>query len=185
MLYSHLIRYPSILLCLFLSACATLPEDHQWPEGIPPKSYFTEYYSRDKAHQEVLSQSEYLTWVHRYYFGWQLYRRGWLQATDELLATLHDPEQKGYAHQKMIKLGTLIAPEWAKNHEYRVITTRHMLIWGNALNESVVRKEQMLTLDKIAEDVNDLLTGKIKPKHIHSNRYYVQEPFEDSSAMIE
>lgn len=174
-----------LLLCATLSACATLPKGHQWPESIPPRSYFTDYYSRDKASQSVLPQSEYLTWVHRFYFGWELYRRGLLQATDELLATLPEPSEQNYARHKMIKLGTLIAPEWAKNHQYRVINSRHMLIWGNALNEAMVKKQQLLILDKISHDAEHLLAGKLKPKQIYNDRYYPQEAFGAMDELID
>lgn len=165
---------------VFLAACSTTQRNlsqPNWPEQLPPLSYFTDYYAQDPEHQEVLSESGYLNWIKRFYLGWELYRRGWLQATDELVATLDDPEDKRIARERAEEIGRLVSPEWAKARNYRVINTRHLTIWGNALNKSMVKQEQLIMLDKILSDVKILLDRKLQPKDIASNRYYEPESF--------
>jgi len=162
---------------LFLTSCSMAPGKDQWPTNIPPRSYFVEYYSRDIPHQAILNEEDYLTWVHRFYFGWELYGRGWLQATQELVDSLKTPKDKQYAQRVMLKVGALIAPEWAKNKRFRVINIGHISIWGNSLNDAIVRKEQLQTLDKIHKDVQALLQKKITPSVIDYDRYFKQEAF--------
>ncbi|MEM7617528.1 MAG: hypothetical protein AAF195_04020 [Pseudomonadota bacterium] len=169
----------TIVLFLSLSACSTLPLDSNWPDTIPQRSYFIDYYNQDRKHRQVVNQDEYLKWIHRFYFGWELYRRGWLQATDELVATINDSQQKAIAKEKSLLIGKLVAPEWAKNRAYRVINTKHIAIWGNAISESIVRGEQLAILDKILDDVTDLLARNIQPKEISKSRYYLLENFGD------
>jgi hypothetical protein len=84
-----------------VTSCAIVNVSESWPDNIPSRSYFVSYYGKDKEHQEVLNQNDYLRWVHRFYFGWELYRRGWLQATDELVQTLDDPQEKLIAQKKV------------------------------------------------------------------------------------
>jgi len=111
-------------------------------------------------------------WVNRFYYGWTLYRRGWVRATNELTASLSDPEDKQHALDMMFTIGKQVSAEWAKNKRHRVINTKHLSIWGNSLNQSVVKKEQLYILDRILEDVNLLLAQEIQPKDVDTHRYY-------------
>jgi len=168
-----------LLMLLLVTACSITTYTDIWPENIPSRNYFTHYYAQDKAHQNVLSQDDYLTWVHRFYFGWKLYKRGWLQTTDELKKTLSTVPEQQLAAQKMYELGRLVAPEWAKNTRYRVINTRHISIWGVSLTESINQGEQLMMLDSISRDVDALLAGTLQPRDIDYDRYYQyeEEPF--------
>ncbi len=172
---------PVVLLIIlgisFLTACSIAPGKNEWPTNIPPRSYFVAYYAQDIPHQAILKKEEYLTWVHRFYFGWELYGRGWLQATEELVNSLKNPKEKQYAKRIMLKVGALVAPEWAKNKKFRVINTRHISIWGNSLHDAIARKEQLTTLDKIHADVDGLLEKRLSPSDIDYDRYFKQEPF--------
>jgi hypothetical protein len=170
----------ALLSLLILSACSTIDLANDWPDNIPPRSYYVDYYKRDAKHQKIVSEQEYLIWIHRFYFGWELYRRGWLQATDELVATIYKLEAKNDAREKALLIGKLVSAEWAKESNHRVINTRHLSIWGNSLTESIIRGEQLKTLDEILTDVNDLLAGKLKPADIKIDRYYVVEAFPDN-----
>ena len=168
---------PLLTLSLLVSGCSTYYKVKSWPEEIPSRSYFTDYYAQDTENQRLISEKEYLVWIHRFYYGWELYRRGWLRATDELVSTIDEPHEKVQARETSTTIGQLVAPEWAKNPNYRVINTRHLIIWGNALNESMIRDEQILILNQILSDVKALLDGDIKPKELASNRYYEPEEF--------
>lgn len=168
------------LLCLVVTACSTAPvdtNDDNWPENIPPREYFTDYYENDHDNRKVISEKSYLRWIHRFYFGWQLHKQGWLQATDELVQTLNTEEERQKALETALLIGKRVSPEWAKDKRHRVINTRHLIIWGNALNESIIQKEQQKILDKILNDVNTLLEKKISPRDIAANRYYEYESF--------
>lgn len=169
-----------IIIASMLAACSSAPNKDNWSTEIPQRSYFTDYYAQDPANQEMISQHEYLTWIHRFYFGWELYSRGWLQATDELAASLKTPEDKQSGREKMLGIGALISPEWAKNRNHRVINLRHINIWGNAINAAMVRKEQLTVLNLIRKDIDQLLARTMLPKDITSSRYHEEKPFEIS-----
>lgn len=167
----------TLLTTVLIAACSTAPSESQWPSNIPARSVFTDYYAQDHKHQEALNEQGYLTWVHRFYFGWELYRRGWLQATQELVDSLPTEEEKAIGKERMETIGNLIAPEWAKDKRYHLISTRHLSIWGNTLNDAVIHKEQLLKLDSILADVQGLLSKEIAAKEITAERYYPQQAF--------
>ncbi len=116
-----------------------------------------------------------MLWVQRFYLGWEIYKRGWLKMTDELLAEINDPKQAKIIEKKLNTLGFNISREWAKKSKQRRIYTRHVAIWGNALLESLDKGESLLLIDKVSDDVDALLAHKLEPKMITENRYYQQD----------
>lgn len=168
----------TLVLSLSLFSCSTLYKNSSWPSPLPPKYYFIDYYSYDKEHQKVLSLESYLVWIQRFYLGWKFYDRGWLKVTNEVSTTLKNKEDKKKSKEIMLKMGNRIAPEWAKNYQYRVINTRHLGIWGNAINQSIVNSEQLIILEKINRDVDALLDRTITPTDIADDRYYSVEDFD-------
>lgn len=167
------------LITLLIASCSSAPSKEKWPNNIPPRALFTEYYAQDIPHQKSLSEKGYLTWIHRFYFGWELYRRGWIQATNEFTDSITPDESKPQAKELMLETGRRIAPEWAKNKKHSVIKTRHLNIWGNSINSSIVNKTQMSTLTKIFHDVNALLERRMQPSEITADRYYPEQVFGD------
>jgi hypothetical protein len=165
-----------ISLALLFAGCATQKRiDHGWPADIPPRSYFESVYAADTANQQVQSETDYLVWVVRYYEGWELYRRGWKKATNELLTNIDDPTETEYLTDKMAGIGRSIAGEWAKKSNRRVIHTRHVSVWGNALLEAVARGEELQLVDSIERDVNKLLDKKLPLDAITLERYYARK----------
>jgi hypothetical protein len=163
-----------ISLYLFLiSACTHLKD--QWPDQVPSRTQFVKTYNSDSVNKSIQTQQEYMLWVQRFYLGWEIYKRGWLKMTDELLAEIDDPQQQKIIEKKMRSLGLKISREWAKKSKQRRIYTRHVAIWGNALLESLDKGESLLLIDKVNEDVNALLAHKLEPKMITENRYYQQD----------
>lgn len=162
-----------ILLLSLVSGCTHLRD--QWPDQVPSRTLFVNTYNDDTDNKDIQTQEEYLLWIQRFYLGWEIYRRGWLQMTDELVAEVDDPKQQKIIEKKMHNLGLKISREWAKKTKQRRIYTRHVAIWGNALLESLDKGESMLLIDKVNEDVNALLAHKIEPKMITENRYYAQD----------
>ncbi len=170
-------RMTIVSLLGMLVACSSTPRHTVWPVELPPKQYFVTYYQQDPDFQKITKLDTYLLWIRRFYFGWDFYRRGWLQATDELTATLNTHEEKVKGKRLMLAIGAKISAEWAKDRTLRVINTRHMIIWGNALNNSMVKKQQFSVLSLVKNDVESLLKREIKPKEIITSRYYNPEPF--------
>lgn len=162
---------------VLLSACVTAPEAEQWPQDMPPRSYFVDYYAQDKAHQQVLSERGYLTWIYRFYKGWELYSRGWLQATDELADSLTTPEDKAHGRELMEEIGLLISPDWAKSDPYRSITVRHVALWGNVILQAMVEDQQFPMLYHIRDDAKQMLAGNLDPKAVKKSRYMAEEAF--------
>jgi len=162
----------SIIFSLFLvSGCTHLKD--QWPDQVPSRTEFVNSYDEDTHNKNIQTREEYLLWVQRFYLGWEIYKRGWLKMTNELLAAVDEtPEQKKIIEAKMHDLGLKISREWAKKTKQRRIYTRHVAIWGNALLESLNNGECMLLIDKVNDDVDALLAHKIEPKIITENRYY-------------
>jgi hypothetical protein len=173
-----------LLTLLITSGCSSLQDkprhDFGWPKDLPTKEYFVQYYYDDANQQQASTLETYLLWVKRFYLGWELYQRGWLQATDELVESIAEPGDKIQAQEKAFAIGKLVAAEWAKDKRFRVINTRHLSIWGNALNESTLKDEQLLILDQILNDASTLLERGIQPRDIVANRYYEPEPFAEN-----
>jgi hypothetical protein len=73
----------TILLALItgLLACTTqskkMARSDAWPEHMPSRTYFIKVYEADAVNKEIQKREEYLTWILRFYNGWELYGRGW------------------------------------------------------------------------------------------------------------
>ena len=170
-----------IFTLLAISACSTaiLRSDQDWPRDLPPLDYYIDYYNQDPANQQAISLNEYLLWVRHLYLGWELYSNGWLALSGELANTIEDKRQREIAKQKLIVMGRIVSPEWAKHKKFSTIKTRHLIIWGNALNESPAHNEQLKIIDQVLADANLLIKGQLSAKDIRAERYYPQEPFDE------
>ena len=166
----------SLLLVLFLTACATQTASiSDWPRDIPPRAYFVAVYDADQRNQQVQTLNEYLVWVKRYYHGWELYRRGWNDVTEDLVTQMEDPVKAEEVRTKMDSIGRSIAGEWSKKSKSRKIFTRQVAIWGNALVESMNRGEELKLLNAVSGDVNGLLARQIPTDAITDDRYYLAD----------
>lgn len=146
-----------------------------WPADLPPLEYFISSYNEDPANMELISLDEYLLWVKRIYLGWELYRRGWLELSSNLSETIADETNRDIAKEKLAYMGKMISPEWAKHRKLSTIKTRHLLIWGKALDQSPEHNEQLEIIDKVLADANLLIMRQLTPKDILNDRYYPQE----------
>ena len=163
-------------LLLFFTACTTQSVvKRQWPEGIPAREYFESIYYADEENRAIQTVDEYLLWVVRYYQGWELYRRGWVDVTSDLVEQIDEPDIAKSVEDKMNKIGQSVAGEWAKKSKTRKIYTRHVAIWGNALVESLNRGEELKLIEIVADDVNGLLANRVPVDAITADRYYAQD----------
>lgn len=168
-----LIRYVLQTLSLATSAgCGLGPvRDIDWPEDIPPRSYYDRLYDSDAADRAAQTKDEYLTSVMRLYLGWEGFPRGWRDIKREAAATVSS-ERSEVVRNKFSRLGEFISGEWAKNSTSRVIFTSTVAAWGDALFEAAERQEIEALLDRVGEDVKSLLARQLDPEAITLDRYY-------------
>ena len=166
----------SLVVLVLLTACAThTPVQRDWPQGAPSLAYFEQVYAEDLRNQQEQTLDEYLLWVKRYYEGWELYRRGWLDVTQDLVMQIESPPLADEVNTKMYSVGRAIAGEWAKKTNKRKIFTRHVAIWGNALVESMNRGEELKLINIVQRDVDHLLADKLPVDAITADRYYAPD----------
>ncbi|MCE3251582.1 MAG: hypothetical protein K0Q67_592 [Cellvibrio sp.] len=169
-------RLPAILILISsLFACSSTKIARQtdsWPSEMPSRTYFLKVYEADDTNKQIQTQEEYLTWIVRFYNGWELYRRGWITMTDELIAQVENPHQVEEIRYKIDRIGRLVSGEWAKKSDTRTIYLRHVSIWGNALLESLDRDQALPLINRVNQDVDDLLANRINPDIITAERYF-------------
>ncbi len=170
------IRQLVILGLVMLPACATVQEnDTDWPERLPPHGYFLTSYQGDAINAGLQPLEQYLLWVKRFYRGWELYPSGWDNVTRDLLLRVKQPELADEIEEKMGRLGLVISAEWAKNNQTRLINSRQVSIWGNALIKSLEQGETLEILEQVAADVDDLLHHRISADAITASRFYAED----------
>ena len=167
----------SIFLCFaLLTACATQPpQQANWPTDIPPREFFIAHYESDLENKEDQDVDEYLLWVIRFYNGWELYRNGWSKVTEDSLYGVTDPVLAQEIRTKMGLIGEGIACEWAKNKKDRRILTRHIVVWGNALVESIKRDQELPLINRVLADVNNLLLNQVALDEVKAERYFPRD----------
>ena len=179
-------RYTALLILISgLFACTTqskkiAQQADVWPKDIPSRAYFLKVYDADDGNKKIQTQEEYLTWIVRFYNGWELYRRGWTKMTNELIDQIEDPQQAKEIRVKIDRIGRLVSAEWAKKSDTRTIYTRHVSVWGNALLESLDRNEALPLVNRVNKDVSDLLAHRINADVITAERYFpvdANDPF--------
>ena len=167
-----------ILSLLLLTACAShVPKEDQWPSDMPSRAFFVAAYESDADNKKGQDLDEYLLWVMRFYKGWELYRNGWTQVTSDSLIGVKNPHNAQEIKTKMDLIGSGIASEWAKNKSNRRVLTRHVVVWGNALIESIKRgePEEMILINRVLSDLNGLLEKNIDLDEVKADRYYPRD----------
>ncbi len=161
---------------MFLSACATrVPQADKWPTDIPSRAFFVAHYESDSENKDGQDVEEYLLWVLRFYKGWELYHNGWTQVTDDSLHGVTNPALAQEIKTKMDLIGEGIAGEWAKNKKDRRILTRHVVVWGNALIESIKRDQELAYINRVLADVNGLLQNQVALDDVKAERYFPRD----------
>lgn len=164
-----------IVFSLLLLACTTVSERaEQWSPSWPSVAVFELAYQADTANQTVQSADDYIRWIQRFYQGWTFYPEGWDWLTDRVLMGIDDATERRQITEQMFSLGLRISREWAKSSDYRVINTRHLLVWGNALKLSAARDQELWLSAKVSDDVNLLLALELQPSMIQKSRYFAE-----------
>ena len=161
-----------------LAGCTLAPvREVDWPADIPPKSYYERLYDNDAADRAAQTEDEYLTWVIRFYVGWEGFPSGWRDISREASDTV-PPERHEVVRNKFSRLGKFISGEWAKDAVSRVIFTNTVAVWGDALFEAAEREEVEALLDRVGGDVESLLARQLDPETITLDRYYADTDYE-------
>jgi hypothetical protein len=165
-----------LLGLLLLSACASRsPQVMNWPSDIPSREFFIAHYESDLENKQGQDLDEYLLWVLRFYKGWELYSNGWTQVTEDSLHTVTDPILAHEIKTKMNLIGESVAGEWAKNKKDRRILTRHVVVWGNALIESIKRDQELTLVNRVLADVYGLLAQQVALDEVIAERYFPRD----------
>jgi len=173
------LRLQSLLLWLvffLLPGCAiqTQVEELQgWPAELPPSQPFRAAWLADTGNQGFQSEDEYLQWVQRFYQGSTLVP-GWLEVSDQVLGRLGAAEQQNVS-RRLLPLGIRIGTEWAKDNAVRLINTRMVAVWRDALLEALRREDLEAFLLLLEQDVTALIDGNLMPDAIQFERYYTDE----------
>ena len=168
-----------------LGACVSVPEKEvSWSSAWPPESLFVAAYEAELDNQAVQSADNYMRWIRRFYQGWTFYSEGWDWLTDRVLVGIDDDAQRLQITQHMYSMGMRISREWAKSSNHRVINTRHLLVWGEALKLSAARDQELWLAVKVSADIDRLLALELDPSMIKSSRYYADSvPAVDSDEL--
>tara|TARA_R110000824_G_scaffold318073_1_gene505251 strand:+ start:75004 stop:75534 length:531 start_codon:yes stop_codon:yes gene_type:complete len=159
-----------------LSACSTLYESDDWPQTLPSKNYFTEYYQRNVDNHPYQTVEDYLAWVRIFYQG-NVLSIGWEELSEGVLVELPDAKKTEY-EKRMFTLGQRIGAEWALDNSVRLIDTRSASVWSDALLEAIYLKELEAFIFKMENDVDSILTGRLNKNEIAFTRYYDEEEIE-------
>lgn len=164
----------AVLLCItLLTCCAVQQADPLWPSDIPPRNYFERQWRMDSSNQLLQSEEEYLTWIKRFYQGYNL-APGWEVMLAQVESRIAVRERKA-TRETLFELGGIIGSEWAKSNKVRKVNTRSVAIWRDALRESITQNDLENFLLRLRQDVDALLSGKIANNQIVFDRYYVDE----------
>lgn len=159
-----------LVLLLCLQACAGGRVLEQWPKDIPQQSYFRQVYAADEDNRGRQSEQEYLTWVARFYQGWELMPFGWEDITDSVLVDLPSREHRGL-ERRMRRLGAQISAEWAKDNGVRLIDSGMLGLWAEVMQAEYSPDYRQVAVDLIARDVGQLLNGVLTREYVDEQRY--------------
>lgn len=161
------------LLSLLLTGCVSVRDNtDSWPTDLPPQAYFNDYYETSDENRSVQTREAYLKWVGRFYEGWVLYAQGWNWLSEKVMSEMDDVQARDRVRVKMAELGRMIGAEWAQDGDYRVINTSNLLVWGDAVKESVELGKEEWLADQVLADVGLLLQGGLVSKSIKLSRYF-------------
>jgi hypothetical protein len=174
-------RLACAFLLFLLHACASTPpgttDVAAWPDNIPDRLVFERAWTQDRANGKVQAEEEYLTWVQRFYQGFNT-APGWLEMCAEVGERV-DPETAAREAPRLVNLGMRISREWAKDNGVRSIDSAMVSAWRGALLEAMYQNDLPGFLDRLDADVSALIAGRLEGDLISLDRYYAVEDFED------
>ncbi len=164
-----------VALGLLVGCVGPRQASENWPESLPPLSFFKDVYYADEKNQPQQTLNKYLRWVRNFYEGFELYGQGWNDFVPDVLAEIEDPQKRAEVERQLYYLGRDISGEWAKYDEKRVIHTRHLSVWGNAMRTAMAEGEILGVVNRVEQDVEVLLNRTLPPEQINADRYHEQD----------
>lgn len=137
---------------------------------MPSRQAFEQLYEADVQNQTLQSKQEYLTWVIRFYKGWDILPLGWEAIQGAVMAGI-DEDHRSVSKAKLTYLGRLIANDWAKHNSVRHIDTKMLSVWGDVIQAAMEQGKGSATIDQITQDVLDLLRETLARQAVQTKRY--------------
>lgn len=164
-------RFSAIVLLSALSAgCISSGVLENWPEEIPEQRYFKQLYRADTVNRDRQSEQEYLTWVARFYQGWELMPIGWDDIAGSVLVDL-EPEQYQRVDRHLQRIGEQVSAEWAKDNSVRQIDSGMLSLWAGVMQADFAADYRVSAVELIAQDVALLLDGRLAATAVNEYRY--------------
>lgn len=165
------------LLLIMLGACSSARVLTEWPATVPDQQIFLQVYEQDAANQAEQTNVQYLTWVVRFYEGWEMMPTGWNDMTPVALSDLNAQQSESVSEMRD-ELGVLIAAEWAKDNSVRTIDTAMLSLWGGVMVAALEPEVRIDAIELITDDVKRVLAGELAPARINDERYTERLPIE-------
>lgn len=173
-MYLSILKFlPGLAALLLIGACATPVPDTPWPAEVQEPTSFSAVWRSDAVNQPLQTETEYLTWVLRFYEGFNMVP-GWLSMSEQVGTRLTERERAAVAATLEV-LGTRMATEWAKDNSVRLVSTRMVAVWRDALLEALAQEDLPAYLQKLDEDLTAILSGELGGDDIVFERYYYDE----------
>ncbi len=173
-MYLSMLKFlPGLAALLLISACATPVPATLWPADVPDANGFSEVWGSDPANQPLQTEAEYLSWVLRFYQGFNMVP-GWLSMSEQVGMRLNERERSVVA-ATLQSLGARMAAEWAKDNSVRLVSTRMVSVWRDVLLESLAQEDLPAFLLKLDEDLTAILARELGGDEIVFERYYFDE----------
>lgn len=164
-----------ISLSLLTGCVGPRQASENWPQSLPPLEFYKDVYYADQKNQPQQTLNNYLRWVRNFYQGFELYRQGWNDFVPQVLADVEDPQKRSEVERQLYYLGRDISGEWGKYDEKRLIRTRHLSVWGNAMRTAMATGDVLEIINEVEQDVEALLNRTLDPDEINADRYYEQD----------
>jgi len=166
-------RTAILLICIStLAACRTVGVLDEWPADLPGQQHFVTIYNDDPDNQRVQSIEDYLGWILSFYQGSLLSPMGWNDMSSAVLTGMGDTELSRAADLRE-QLGLLIAAEWAKDNDIRLIDTALLSLWGEVMVTAPNPADRLRAMELILADVQGLLDKTVRLSAI-TEQYYEQ-----------
>ena len=181
-IYSLIILLMSVLLA---SCSAPVKEgalENNWPGDIPQYGYYEQLYLQDEDNQTVQTQDDYLTWVKRFFKGWIGFAKGWHDVSQQIVENVPTQDHDTIRDQ-LADMGKRVSGEWAKKSKKRLIYTKDLAIWGDALSEALYHEQILETVQSIDRDINALLNKEITSNEITMDRYFSDQNVDQEFSM--
>ena len=141
----------------------------EWPNGMPPQSYYETIYQTDEDNKNLQGKQEYMTWIIRFYEGYGMFG-GWKNMTESLLKAVPNHERQMLG-ARLAFIGQMVSGEWCKANKVRRIDADMLKLWANLLSKSKKKRLICNTAEVILADVTAILSDQLRSTEISVKRY--------------